>query len=64
MKFVILRGKFSNKFFGVQLICGRYTVQWAFWKFGIYNDKAHKWWPYDYRKKNILQEEEQRNGTL
>jgi len=45
VRFVILRGKFSNKFFGVQLILGRFTLQWAHWKFGIFNDRSYKWWP-------------------
>lgn len=45
MKFIILRGKFSKRFFGIQLICGRYTVQYAYRKFGIYNSRACTWWP-------------------
>lgn len=51
VRFVILRGRFSNKFFGVQLILGRFTLQLAYWKFGIFNDMSHKWWPDDYIKK-------------
>jgi hypothetical protein len=45
IKFFILRGKFTKDFFGVQLVCGRYKVQYAFCKFGIYNSRTCKWWP-------------------
>jgi len=45
MKLIILRGRFSGHFFGVQVICGKHTVQYAFRKFGVYNSCACKWWP-------------------
>jgi hypothetical protein len=47
MKLIILRGKFTKKLFGVQLIVGHLTVQIAYWKFGIYNHRTYKWWPDD-----------------
>jgi hypothetical protein len=45
MRFIILRRKFSGCFFGVQVICGCYTIQYAFWKFGVYNSNSCIWWP-------------------
>jgi len=45
MKLIILRGKYTNHFFGIQLICGKYTVQIAYWKFGVYNSYVNTWWP-------------------
>jgi hypothetical protein len=45
MKFIIIRGRFSKHFFGIQIVFGRYTVQYAFHKVGIYNSCACKWWP-------------------
>lgn len=45
MKFVILRGRWSQRFFGVQLVVGIYTVQCAFLRFGVYNSRSCAWWP-------------------
>jgi len=46
MKFIILRGTFTKKFFGIQIEIGnKYILQWACWKFGIYNRCTHTWWP-------------------
>ena len=45
MKLTILHGKFTKKLFGVQLVYRHYTVQWAYGKFGIYNEEAYTWWP-------------------
>ena len=45
IKFIILRGNSSKKIFGIQLVCGNCVVQYANWKFGVYNHKTYKWWP-------------------
>lgn len=45
MSIKILRGKFSHKVFGIQLIYDRYTIQYAFGKFGIFNSQNYKWIP-------------------
>jgi hypothetical protein len=43
MKFIILRGKHSGSFFGIQLVCGRYIVQAAYGKLGVYNSHRCLW---------------------
>lgn len=43
MKIKILRYKFSRKFFGLQLTYGKYVIQYAFHKFGVYDTKKMKW---------------------
>lgn len=43
MNFEILRGKFSKKAFGCKLVIGRYTVQAAGWRFGVYDSVSCVW---------------------
>ncbi len=43
MRVIILKNKFSNKIFGLQLKIREYVFQLAFGKFGIYNHKTNKW---------------------
>ena len=45
MKVIILRGKVNKKFFGIQVVYKNYILQYAYWKFGIFNIKTYKWWP-------------------
>lgn len=43
MAIKICRGKFSKKVFGIQFEAGRYTLQFAYGKVGIYNSQTCKW---------------------
>jgi hypothetical protein len=45
MKFIILGGRFTKRIFGFQIVIGRYIIQYAYGKFGIYNRKSCLWWP-------------------
>ena len=47
MAIKILRGNNDHKFFGIQIVAGCYTLQYACGKFGIYNDRTHLWWPHN-----------------
>lgn len=43
MRLIILKGRYTIKIFGIQLIYGKYTVQLTFWKLGIYNKDKGLW---------------------
>lgn len=43
IKLVILRGKLSKNYFGVQVVGRRFVIQYAFRKFGIYDRKNSRW---------------------
>ena len=43
MKIIILKGRFSKKVFGFQIITSRYTFQYANYKIGLYDEKTYKW---------------------
>ena len=49
MKFIILRDNFNKRIFGIQIILGKYTIQIAYSKFGIYNGKKQTWFPDDFK---------------
>jgi hypothetical protein len=44
MKFIILREKGTDKYFGRQFIAGRYTLQWSNGdRLAIFNGKTYQW---------------------